>query len=116
MPRDGDSARGGELGSLLSPGSCLRALSQAWREGQTPCRGAVLLVGKLPATCRELLVSGRVGVCSWEEGRSRPYWAPHPQALAVVDSRSVLRFAVIGWAEDRWAGADSVPRKPLGGA
>lgn len=61
-----------------------------------------------------------VGVCRWEEVRSRPHWAPNPQALSGVDSGTVLWFALMGcaedgWAEDWWAGTGRVPRKPLCG-
>lgn len=52
--------------------------------------------GKVPAVCRELLVSWRVGVCRWEEGRSRPY-GPHPQALAG-------RAAGLSWGSLGWGG------------
>lgn len=65
---------------------------------RTPCFGVLLLPRNLPALCREVWVSWRVGVCSGEDGPSRPCWAPNPQALAVVHRAAVLWFTAVGWA------------------
>lgn len=59
--------------------------------------------------CRELLGSWRAGVCSWEEGSSRPCWAPDPQARGVVDSSSVLWFAVLDGQKTGGQGRHWVP-------
>lgn len=77
---------------------------------RTPCFGVLLLPRNLPALCREVWVSWRVGVCSGEDGPSRPCWAPNPQALAVVHRAAVLWFTAVGWA-----GATGVLRRQLCG-
>lgn len=103
------TAQGRELGSLLSPGSGLSALSQSWWSGSRSRTAA-----RKPPSCVQATAGQLEGRCL-QLGRGQQQallsWAPDPQALAVVDSGPVPWFAVLGGQKTGWAGRHWVPAR-----